>query len=77
MTPTKDEIEAQRQSVDAAISKRIFEEWSGWHPAEFEARAEMIAEELVPPGWEWTISTGLGPLPPSVVLLRFDPRKAQ
>jgi hypothetical protein len=76
MAMTKEEIERERESIEHAANLRIISESKEWHPLEYRARVEMIAAEVIPPRWEWTVRENIGAVP-ILMLTGYDPRLAK
>jgi hypothetical protein len=69
------DIEDRAQSIQKRVNDMIAEQGASWHPFEYLARAEMIAEEQVPAGWDWRVFELVGALP-QFVLMQYDPRRS-
>jgi hypothetical protein len=75
MMPDAKEIERLCERLQKKCNDRIVEEGKRWHPLEYRARAETIAEETIrSPAWHWDVVEAIGELP-QVIITRYDPRR--
>jgi hypothetical protein len=56
------------------INERIAREAPDWHPVEYRARADMVAEQVAGPRWSWEVIEAIGELP-RILLTQYDPRR--
>jgi hypothetical protein len=66
--------EATVTDLQQRINDRIAREAPSWHPVERRARADMVAEQMAGPGWQWELIEAIGELP-RILLTQYDPRR--
>lgn len=76
MTP--EHVEERARQIQDTINKRVKEESKNWSYLEYEARTEMVVEEILGKDspWEYDIMQAIG-VPPMVIITKYAPRKAK
>lgn len=69
------DADKEAKRIEKAVNDRIRCECSVISGYLWRSTAEEIAEQTVPPGWEWEVMEIIGS-PPQFVLMSYDPRAA-
>lgn len=72
----RDHLEMRAQRIQKLCNDQIDKDLPTWGFREYRARAEMIAEDIIPRGWDWKVIEVIGGGAPRIVLMQFDPRQS-